>query len=92
MNFRTVQASGAANFRRSAYFAEAGIEVLHNEPDEVRAAVREMYLHSDGLLPLEEEDYVRQNLFRAQMQPKNYSFDSESMISPYFLRMWEDLL
>lgn len=69
-----------------------GIEILENEPEEIREVVREALEELDGKSIFSEADRARARRFLSIYPERHFAAHARSRISPAFLRKYERLL
>jgi putative glycosyltransferase (TIGR04372 family) len=92
LSFQEIYNSPVADYRFSARFAEAGISVIDNSPDDITELAVEMIERLQGTFLETPADAVRQERFRALVKPHNYCWPPPSRIGTLFLRKYEYLL
>jgi len=91
LTFGEILASEVAHYDHSEQYAEAGLEVVENTPEEILDLAKEMNERLDGNLEYTEEDEELQKRFRSLFQP-HHSYGSPARIGANFLRHNKELL
>lgn len=81
-----LMASAIGSYRHTRQYAEQGVTVLDNTPEEIRDLVVEMLDRLDGTATYDEGDSTRQKTFRALLRPGHYSYGSVAGIGRDYLR------
>ena len=92
LGFDEIISMGAANYRFSDEFTEAGIQLESNSPEDILDLVIEQYNRTEGVFFASEEDLHLQNLFTALFKNGDYCYGSSANIGSAFLRKYKDLL
>lgn len=92
LTFREVFSESSSNYRFTHLYAEAGITLVDNSPDEICELGRELLEIAAGTVHYTSEEEQLQKRFKALMRPGHYSFGAKSRISRYFLRKHSHLL
>jgi len=92
LTFGEILASEVAHYNHSEQYAEAGLEVVENTPEEILDLAKEMNERLDGNLEYTEEDEELQKRFRSLFQPHLHSYSSPARIGANFLRQNKELL
>jgi len=90
--FKEVLDSPIGHFPPIHSFSEAGVQVIDNSPEEIRALALEMLAQTEGTLKYTNEDEVLQNRFKSLMNPTHFSYGALSRVGRDFLRKYEYLL
>jgi putative glycosyltransferase (TIGR04372 family) len=86
MTAAEIFASPIADFRHTRQFAEAGVRVRDNTPEEIRDLALEMLDRLEGTAAYTEDDEQRQADFAALLRPGHYSYGSVARVGRDFLR------
>jgi putative glycosyltransferase (TIGR04372 family) len=89
--FSRVFDSKVANSRATSELTELGVFLQENSPDEIAEACREMIRILNGEDVFSEES-ESQRLFQSFFSIENYSYFSNTRISPYFLKKYRDYI
>jgi putative glycosyltransferase (TIGR04372 family) len=92
MTFAETIEAKAHEFTVTADFANAGIALEENTPDEIAAAVNEMLDRLDGKAAVDAADRDRQARMQAHIRLASRYRDWQFEVSPYYLRKYEALL
>ena len=92
LRFDEVFASPSSNFRASHLFAQNGLRLLDNSPEEILEATVELLDELSGVAQASEEDLRRQRAFAALFQPGHFGYGSAARTSAAFLRRHKELL
>jgi putative glycosyltransferase (TIGR04372 family) len=92
MSFAEIVGIGAQDFAVSEEYAQAGITVVENTPDEITASALEMLDHIEGRQIMDSVDEVLQDKIRALIRQLPRFADWQFRISPHFLRKHRALI
>jgi putative glycosyltransferase (TIGR04372 family) len=92
MTFAEMLEMGAEEFTVSSQFAEAGITLEENAPEEIAAAVGEMLDRLEGKAAADAADEARQQRMRAYIRQASRYREWQFDVSPAYLRKYETLL
>ena len=92
LSFPAAMESSVGDFRYSRLFAEAGIEVIENTPDEICDMAMEMLDRGDGRFSLDATDEKNQHAYDALFRPGHYAYGAASRVGTAFLRKYLALL
>lgn len=92
ISFPQALGSPIGDFRYTRLFSDAGIEVVENTEEDIKALVVEMLNRIDGNLARTEKDDALQRAYDALYRPGHYSYGSASRVGMEFLRKYEQLL
>jgi putative glycosyltransferase (TIGR04372 family) len=92
LSFPEVFGSPLADIHYSFAFEEAGIEVLENDPGEIRDLACEMLDRLEGTFIDEGADERLQQSFKALFQPHQYCYGTVTRVGRQFLRKYAHLM
>ena len=92
LTFGEILESEVAHYGFGTQYAEAGLEVVENTPEEILDLAKEMNERLDGNFKYTEEDEELQKRFRSLFQPHHHSYGSPARIGAKFLRQNKELL
>ncbi len=84
--------SGLSVQRYAHVFAERGVMIVDNSPEEIRELVEEMLDRLDGAFEVTEDDEDLQRRYRAHLSPLDYSYGSLARIGRDWLRANRNLV
>jgi hypothetical protein len=82
--------SPIANYRFSELYAQNGLDVVNNTPEEILALTTEMLERLEGRAVYTSDDESRQTKFRSLFAQGHYSYGAASRIGRDFLRNLDD--
>ncbi len=89
LSFKEILSSPIGNFRQDYLFAEQGIRVDDNSPEDIKEVAIEMLDRLEGKLKYSEEDECLQEHFKTLMNPTHFSYGAMSRVAianaPYTL-------
>ncbi|MFA5181834.1 MAG: TIGR04372 family glycosyltransferase [Syntrophales bacterium] len=92
LSFREILSSPVGNFREDYLFAEHGIRVVDNSPEDIKAIAMEMLDRLNGKIQYSDEDERMQEDFKSLMNPSHFSYGAVSRVGRDFLRKYKYLL
>ena len=92
LTFGEILESEVAHYDHTEQYAEAGLEVVENTPEEILDLAREMNERLDGNFEYTKEDEELQKRFHSLFQPHHNSYGSPARIGAKFLRQNRELL
>jgi putative glycosyltransferase (TIGR04372 family) len=92
LRFAEVLGPPAHDFRYASLYADAGLEVIDNAPDEIAALVAEMLDRIEGRHVPVPGDEELQRRFMALLRPGHYGHGAASRLGAAFLRKYAQLL
>ncbi len=90
--FLVVMGGAVADFRYSQLFADAGIEVIENSPEEIRQMTIELLDRSEGRFISDPRDERLQHAYHTLFRPGHYAYGASSRVGTAFLRSYAALL
>ena len=90
--FPVVMGGAVADFRYSQLFADAGIEVIENSPEEIRQMTIELLDRSEGRFISDPRDERLQHAYHTLFRPGHYAYGASSRVGTAFLRSYAALL
>lgn len=91
LKYSDIMASPLGNYRFAERYAEDGILVEENTPEDIRDLAVEMLERCRGEIVYTPDDEALQKRFRALFRKGHYSFGAESRIGRGFLRKYSDI-
>lgn len=92
LGWEEIMNSPISNFRYAGLFADAGIRVDENTPEDIADLVLEMLDRLAGTFLAREDDRRRVAAFKALMKPGHYSYGTPAQVAATFLRKHDDVL
>lgn len=92
LTFKEVLDFPIGNFHRSDLYANSGIKVVDNSPEEIRDLAIEMLDLTEGTMTYTVEDERLREQFESLLKPGHYSYGASSRIGRDFLRKYVRLL
>jgi putative glycosyltransferase (TIGR04372 family) len=90
--FADIFASDFCGYHHAMPFADAGVTLIENTPQQIRDLATEMLDALDGNAQQTSEDEVRQETFRRLLTPRHHTYGTRSRIGSAFLREYAHLL
>ena len=92
LTFGRLLRSEWGNFWFSQDIADAGLEVVENDAEEIRGLVKEMIDVLDERKAYSLEEEALQDRMQELFVPRNYSYHSRTRIGTKFLQKYENLV
>lgn len=92
LSFAEVLNSPAGDFRYAKQYADAGLEIIENAPEDILSLTIEMLDRLEGHFEETPEDGQLQQRFRQLFRPGHYSYGAASRTGTAFLRKYRALL
>jgi putative glycosyltransferase (TIGR04372 family) len=91
LSFAEILSAPLANYRMGRMFAEAGVSLVENTPDEIRELALEMLDRIEGGVRAPGPDPL-QAAFEGMLQPWHYAYGTSAHVAASFLRRHRDLM
>lgn len=92
LSFGEIMGTAVGDYRYTRLYAEAGLEVIENSPEEICELAVEMIERLNGQHVQDIEEDARQARFMALFRPGHYAYGSAARVGSDFLRRYADLL
>jgi hypothetical protein len=80
-----------SRIRENNFYQELNIDVIDNSKDELQYGTQELILFSKKILALSKEEIDREKAYRRVFGSNSAVANFNGIISPYFLKKYEDL-
>ncbi len=92
ISYRAAFAMGMSRWRLTQRYAETGVEVVENTPDEIRDLVVEMFDRLEGRFEPSADYLALHEAFLGLMRPRDYAYGSKAQIASSFLKKHANLI
>jgi putative glycosyltransferase (TIGR04372 family) len=92
LTFREVLGGPVGGFRFTRRFEDAGLDVVENSPDDVKALAMEMLDRLENRAEYTESDAYLQSRLRSLIRPGHFMYGSAALAGRDFLRKYQDLV